>query len=168
MAFPAAHDGLQEKQAAPPAGATTTGAGCGAASPALRPTAHMPTDPTTLANASGSRMERDRQAPTTAASSVRDIRAWSPASSVTAGVGGVERLERRAAEDAAINDRRLQQQAELGGAVNPPAPDAAAEGVEVFGMFTHQQGLRLAVAALLLEVSARRSSAGSARQRPPR
>ena len=69
-------------------------------------------------------------------------------------LGGVEELEAGAAEQAAINDRRPQQVAELGGGVNAAAPDAAAEGIEAFRVLAHQQGLRLAVAALLFQIGA--------------
>jgi hypothetical protein len=74
-------------------------------------------------------------------------------------LGCVKRLERRAAEHAAINDRRAKQQSELGRGVDAPAPDARAERVEVFGMFPHEQRLRLAVAALLFQIIADRRAA---------
>src|SRR5438093_1042736 len=66
---------------------------------------------------------------------------------------GVQRLKSRAAETASINDGPSNQHAEFGRRVNASAPEAAADGVEIFGMLPREQRLSFAVAMLLLQVS---------------
>src|SRR5215471_16615856 len=73
--------------------------------------------------------------------------------------GGVKLLEKAAAEDAVINHAAVKQNTELRRRINAAAPDAPAEGIEVFRMLCGQQGLGLAVALLLLEIGLDRRAA---------
>src|SRR5689334_465371 len=66
--------------------------------------------------------------------------------------GSVERLETGAAKQTAINNRLAQQGTELKRIVNTAAPDARTKGVEIFGMFAHQESLRFPVTVLLREI----------------
>src|SRR6266446_5228988 len=68
-------------------------------------------------------------------------------------LGSVKHLKKTAAEQPVINDRPLQNEAKLRRGVNAAAPDAAAEKVEILGMFAHQQRLGFPVSGLLPQVS---------------
>ena len=69
-----------------------------------------------------------------------------------AGVAGVDALEGRAAEHPMVDDRPACLDPDLGRGVDAAVPHRAAKPVEVFRMTAFQQGLCLAIAALLLEV----------------
>src|SRR5438093_176453 len=67
-------------------------------------------------------------------------------------LGSVKRLKARAAEETAIDDWPAHQHPEFRSRVDASAPNASAKGVEVFRMLAHQQGLRLTVPVLLLQI----------------
>src|SRR5271165_6811255 len=64
----------------------------------------------------------------------------------------IKRLKPGAAKQPAIDNGGAQQHAEPRRRVDAPAPNAAAEPVEVFRMLPNEQRLRLAIPALLPQV----------------
>src|ERR1041384_196345 len=68
------------------------------------------------------------------------------------GLGAVQRLETRAAEQAVINNRPPQQDSEFGSGVDAAAPQAATQGVEILGLLADQQRLRFTIAMLLAQI----------------